>query len=218
MSDGESYGDALHWSFNREHVLFAFLRLDSFGGFLGGALVTVGICVCERLLGYAFDRRWAPERVRRSRRTHALWRAGIYWVLVLLRLAYMLIAMTMHFGLILIAATTLAAGQFFIELRAPPPERDYAPLGREAAPLYPRQSVDPQYRHSHSHSKSQPDGIYPTQVGLGLGRTQPESANVWETGTGPEVARTLLGNGRAKHSTPTPFQIRASGDASSEED
>ncbi|KAJ6541690.1 hypothetical protein B0H19DRAFT_1381303 [Mycena capillaripes] len=99
----EFSGDALHWSFQGSHVLFSFIQLDSFGGFVLGALFTAATCALERLLTFAFEQQWGPTSIRRSRATNACWRAGMYWVLASLRLAYMLIAMTMHAGLILIA-------------------------------------------------------------------------------------------------------------------
>ncbi|KAF7330120.1 hypothetical protein MSAN_02461800 [Mycena sanguinolenta] len=119
--------------------------LDYAGGFVLGALFTTAICLLERLLTFIFESRWAPASVRRLRTANALWRAGLYWVLALLRLAYMLIAMSLNASLILIAVTTLAVGQFFIELRTPPSARggdhEYAPLGD--APTYLASSIDP---------------------------------------------------------------------------
>ncbi|KAJ7361002.1 hypothetical protein DFH08DRAFT_951627 [Mycena albidolilacea] len=129
-------GDTLHWSSQGTHVLFSFIQIDYFGGFVLGALFTTVLCLLERLITYTFETRWAPASIRRVRAANALWRAALYWVLAMLRLAYMLIAMTLNAGLILIAVTTLALGQLCIELRTPPRggDRDYASL--EGAPMY----------------------------------------------------------------------------------
>ncbi|KAJ6520516.1 hypothetical protein C8R45DRAFT_955457 [Mycena sanguinolenta] len=142
-----SESDTLHWSSNGTHVLFSFIQLDYAGGFVLGALFTTVICVLERLLTFIFESRWAPPSVRRLRTANALWRAGLYWVLALLRLAYMLIAMSLNAGLILIAVTTLALGQFLIELRTPPSQRgdhEYAPLGNTPTYLAEPDSAKPE--------------------------------------------------------------------------
>nr|GAT55795.1 predicted protein [Mycena chlorophos] len=227
-----SYGDVIHWSLGGEHVLFAFISLDSLGGFLAGAFVTVVVCACERLLTYASDRRWELAGAGRSRGTQALWRAGMYWILALLRLAYMLIAMTRHSGLILLAATTLAAGQFLIELRTGPEQRtldrDYAPLILDASPLLPRRSIgdDRQTMRIQSHDSQSKieDGFlangheYRHGIGLGIDAGVEESVRAWQSGAGPEAARALLGTGGKGHhvsrgSRSTPFQIGAGEDS-----
>ncbi|KAJ7084745.1 copper transporter [Mycena crocata] len=230
--------DALHWAFKGSHVLFSFIELSSLVGFLFGALLTVGICAAERLLGYAFEHHWGPASVRGSRGGNALWRAGMYWVLACLRLAYMLIAMTMHVGIILVAVTTLAIGQFFIELRRPPRDRDYTPL--EEAPLYTMPSCeDVSAPFRRPRAKSKPDGIFihPTQsnlaradaaaINLGLaGNTErvqasryPNEAAAWEAGKGPDVARSLLGSTNSRGSVGprrAPFQIGGDNDSDSD--
>jgi hypothetical protein len=83
-SDG---GDGyLHWSFQGSPVLFSSVRLDSLGGFVLAALLTVTVCAVERLLSHASERRWGPAWLVRSRGGNAAWRAGMYWVLAALRL------------------------------------------------------------------------------------------------------------------------------------
>ncbi|KAJ7157274.1 copper transporter [Mycena filopes] len=225
----EFFGDSLHWTFDSSHVLLSFIQLSSFGGFLAGALLTVGVCAAERVLGYAYEHHWGPASIRRSRGGNALWRAGMYWVLASLRLAYMLIAMTMNIGLILVAVTTLALGQFFIELRTPPRDREYTPLAEEA-PLYARRpsGEDPTAILQHRRSRSKPDGIFihPKESNIaradtamrGLERVPLESAT-WEAGKGSDAARSLLGNA-AKQARASvgpkraPFQIGGDGDES----
>ncbi|KAJ6489598.1 copper transporter [Mycena vitilis] len=223
-SEAEFWGDTLHWSFDGSHVLFSFFQLDSFGGFVLGALFTAAICVCERLLSFAFDHRWGPASIRRSRAANALWRAGMYWVLALLRLMYMLIAMTMHAGLILVAVTTLAVCQFFIELRTPPPTRDldYTPL--EEAPLYTMPSCEDvgAFRHD-ARAKPRPEEIFihPAQSNVaradalagGTGRMQ----GIREARNGPD-ARSLLGQAKPASVGPrrAPFQLGDPGDSDSD--
>ncbi|KAJ7726408.1 copper transporter [Mycena metata] len=229
-ASGEEYsGDYLHFSLEGSHVLFSFVQLDSFAGFFIGALLTVGICAAERLLGFAYEHQWGPASIRRSRGANALWRAGMYWVLSFLRLAYMLIAMTLNMGLILLAVTTLAVGQFLIELRNPPRDREYTPLGEEA-PLYTRRTSgeDPTALSQHRRSRSKPDSLFthPNESNItradtairGLERVPLESAT-WEKGKGPEAARALLGNNskNARGSVGpkrAPFQIGGDGDDS----
>jgi len=235
-----SDSDALHWGLTGGHVLLSSILLDSFGGFLFGALLTSVICALERLLTFGSESHWGPAWVSRSRGANALWRAGMYWVVVSLRLAYMLIAMTMHVGLILVAVTTLAIGQFFIELRTPPRDRDYVPLSEEA-PLYTLPScedVSAAAAFRRPRSKSKPDDIFihPTQSNLaradaaaltlglggdttlvkGVGTRYPHEAAAWEAGRGPDVARSLLGNGHKRASSGprrAPFQIGGDGDS-----
>ncbi|KAL7285046.1 hypothetical protein ACG7TL_000137 [Trametes sanguinea] len=70
-----------------------------------------------RWLTYAISKHWNPfARNRRpSRMGQALWRACLYWLVTFDRLMYMLIGMTFSFGLIIVAVTCLAIGQFLIE-------------------------------------------------------------------------------------------------------
>ncbi|KAJ7083391.1 hypothetical protein B0H15DRAFT_952079 [Mycena belliarum] len=195
-------GDVLHWSLTDTHVIFASLVLDAPGGFALSSLLVCSICVLERLLSYAYDTRWGPARVRRSRGANALWRAGMYWVLAVLRLAYMLIVMTMHMGLILIAVTTLAAGQFLIELRTPPRDQreSYVPLADADAYVL--------ARRTNGHVK--PGEAFHDPTG-----------DAWEAGKGPDAARTLIG-GASKSARPgprrAPFQIGAGDDSDEDED
>ncbi|KAJ7146396.1 hypothetical protein C8R44DRAFT_757338 [Mycena epipterygia] len=230
--------DALHWSFDGSRVLLPFIQLNSFGGFFLGVLLTIGVCALERLLTFASERHWGPSGIQRSRGANALWRAGLYGVLVSLRLAYMLVAMSMHLGLILSAVTTLVIGQFFIELRMPPRDRDYAPL--EESTLYTMaSSEDVSFQRSHSRSRSKPEDIFihPNQsniaradaaaLNLGLGGTTervqatryPHEAAAWEAGKGPDVARSLLGTNRASAGPKrAPFQIGGDADSDSDSD
>ncbi|KAJ7447254.1 copper transporter [Mycena latifolia] len=223
-------GDSLHWFLKDTHVIFSFIDLGAPGGVVLGALLTVAICALERLLAFATERHWGPARIRGSRGANALWRAGVYWMLALLRLAYMLIAMTMHIGLILIIVTTLAVGQFFIELRTPSRDRtDYAPLD-EDTPLYARPSCeDVAFPPARARSKPEELLIHSAQSSVARAdaalatRTQmryPSETAAWEAGKGPDVARALLGTTTTRASVGprrAPFQI-GGGESESDED
>ncbi|KAI0320073.1 hypothetical protein OF83DRAFT_673976 [Amylostereum chailletii] len=135
----DGWQDRLHTSFIGQHVLVTGIQLSSFGSFCSAALVTMAICLAERMLSLAMARQWTPIRsVRRSRLQTALWRSALHWIATFLRLIYMLIAMTFHLGLIITIvrilcsyplcgnttnqthlptrqATSLSAGQFVIE-------------------------------------------------------------------------------------------------------
>ncbi|KAJ7762316.1 copper transporter [Mycena maculata] len=238
MATEEYSGDALHWTLSGGHVLFSFIQLDSFGSFFLGAVLTSIVCALERLLTFASERHWGPASIQRSRGANALWRSGMYSVVVSLRLAYMLIAMTMHAGLILVVITTLAVGQFFIELRSPPRDRDYAPLSEAA--LYDLPSCEDVSSFRRPRSRSKPDDIFihPTQSSvaradaaalvLGIGgdtaRVQgarfPHEAAAWEVGKGPDVARALLGGNKHNRTNSgprrAPFQIGGDEDSDSD--
>ncbi|PIL31319.1 hypothetical protein GSI_06017 [Ganoderma sinense ZZ0214-1] len=109
--------DHLHWGYLGEHVLVAGLHLDSAWSFFLASLLTICICFSERVLTYVIAKKWHPwsSRGRPSRFGLAVWRTLLYWLVTFERLLYMLIGMTFSFGLILIAVSTLAAGQFVIE-------------------------------------------------------------------------------------------------------
>ncbi|KAJ7194669.1 copper transporter [Mycena pura] len=238
-----SFGDTLHWSFNGSHVLFSFIQLDSSRGFVFGALLTAAICACERLLAYAFEHQWGSARIRRSRFSNALWRTGMYSILTSLRLAYMFIAMTMHIGLILIAVTTLALGQFFVELQMPPTDRpssrecdpsprpchcSYTPLGATRSSYEDFRNSTIQRLRSNPNSDdilhsnfARADSAADRGLTGGAERLQAMSypaqreTAAWEAGTGPDAARSLLGNTK-RGPKRAPFQV--GGDDSDDED
>ncbi|KAH9932080.1 uncharacterized protein BXZ73DRAFT_90016 [Epithele typhae] len=183
MGNGTGWEDHLHWGLLSEHVLVAGLKLDSGWSFFVASLLTIAVCVSERILTYAISQKWNPFLPRGHRPTRlskALWQAMLYWLVTLARLMYMLIGMTFSFGLIIIAVTTLATGQFIIELLdhtpLPPRSRDDSehfykePLlhsdedafGPEPSPVYPpsRPSLGPSPPGGRPRSKSKPDAIF----------------------------------------------------------
>ncbi|KAJ7508465.1 hypothetical protein B0H11DRAFT_1965167 [Mycena galericulata] len=213
---------ALHWRLSGDLVLFSFIRLDSLGGFVLGAVLTSVICALERLLTFALERHWSPRL--RSHGANALWRAVLYWEVVSLRLAYMLIAMTMHIGLILVTVTTLALGQFLIELRTPRDRDSYTPLSESDTTPH---SEDASDSNPLRRPRAKPDAIFihPTQSNLaradaaaltllggdttsrnGVDSRYLHADAAWEAGRGPDVARSLLGNTRSGPRR-TPFMI-----------
>ncbi|KAJ7608650.1 copper transporter [Roridomyces roridus] len=220
-SSADAFHDALHWGFTGDHVLFSSIHVDSLGGFLLGALLTSLVCALERLLTFASEHHWSPGWVARSRGANALWRSGMYSVVVSLRLAYMLIAMSMHAGLLLVLVATLGICQFFIELRTPHrrdlhnytsiPEPDCEDV--HATFQRPRSRSKPEiFIHPMQSNLARADAAALT-MGLandtervdGVGTRYPHEAAAWEAGTGPDVARSLLGNGKGPRRTP--FQI-----------
>ncbi|KAF8921900.1 hypothetical protein CPB85DRAFT_1547644 [Mucidula mucida] len=212
-----NWEDYLHWSFSGAHVLLPAIHLDSFSSFIAGALLSVGVCLTERLVSFASDNRWCPHFVGHGRWQYALWRASLYWVVTFLRLLYMLIAMSFHVGLILVTVTTLAFAQFIIEYQHPP---NYQPLEKESygleQPLLSESSTESTQVSTRPRSKSKPDHIFihpnnsnlaradaaAYQLGIGgntdrvQGHMYAKDAAAWEVGKGKEGARALLGHTR----------------------
>lgn len=116
---GEWEPGHLHWNFSGEHVLVPFIVLTGFPSFLLAALLIVAICVTERIITSYIDAGY-PVELSSSRWRTALRRSLLFWIAVVLRLFYMLIAMTFSIPLILTVATTLALTQFILELRSKP--------------------------------------------------------------------------------------------------
>ncbi|KAJ3806757.1 copper transporter [Lentinula aff. lateritia] len=96
----------LHWSFRGTHILLPGLRLSSFGSFTAASLFVIAICFSERFLSFLSEQEWRPPFVARSRWQNVCWKTALYWVITLLRLLYMLCAMSFHFGLLLVIVRT----------------------------------------------------------------------------------------------------------------
>ncbi|KAL1748952.1 hypothetical protein HDZ31DRAFT_28601 [Schizophyllum fasciatum] len=167
----------LHWGLRGESILLSSLRLDSALGCFAASLLTATICLAERLTTYAHETHWGPAWSERSRWRKALWRSGLYWLASLLRLFYMLIAMSFNVGThgvhqssplsLLCQVTTLATAHFFTELQKctqtesqteyedaeePLLERNPAPIALGSVPQ-PRAATRPR-------SKSKPGDIF----------------------------------------------------------
>ncbi|KAH9950940.1 hypothetical protein B0H21DRAFT_409082 [Amylocystis lapponica] len=216
--------DHMHFSFLGEHVLFPSLHVESAWTFIVASLLTVLICLSERVLTYAISKHWSPRvlRIRQSCVRIAAWRAFLYWLVTFNRLLYMLISMTFNVGLILVTVTTLAAGQFVIEvldIRDTPspadPESIKEPL--LSAHLYDSRAHEhnsyPPEQTGRPRSKSKPDRIFihPNEsniaradaaaMELGIsgdtelvkGNNYPLDGDTWQLGMGRDVARELLG-------------------------
>ncbi|KAI0308359.1 hypothetical protein B0F90DRAFT_162270 [Multifurca ochricompacta] len=198
----DGWEDHLHTSFYGEHVLFAGLRLTSFGTFISAAILSAAICLIERLLTFALSRNWAPFRVFRQSRVHnALWRAGLYAAATLLRLLYMLLSMTFHVWLILIIVLSLAAGQFIIDYFEHPHNPDRRKRKSRSKPVG-------LFIHPNDSNLARADAV---AVELGLHgsaervkgpRTSSDSdvaGSMWEQGRGRDAARALLGSAKQVH-------------------
>ncbi|KAI0066496.1 hypothetical protein BV25DRAFT_1796898 [Artomyces pyxidatus] len=240
----DGWEDRLHTSFIGEHVLFTGLRLTSLGSFLSAAVLTIILCSAERrALTFALARQWNPWRViRRSRLRTALWRTGLYWVVTLLRLLYMLISMTFHVWLIAVIVTSLSVGQFIIEcLDQPhsPGVRDSYRLHEPLlSPTSPIPSDKPYTARPRAKSKSKPAHIFihPNEsniaradavaVEMGLhGSTDrvkshmyPEDAaeTPWQQGKGRDLAREMMGGSRIHSRTESQQKLFRVGDSGSD--
>jgi len=166
--------DYLHWALKGEHVLLQSLHLDSTLHFIAGSLLIIVLCLTERSLTVAISKKWAPfQWTRRSRFWSSAWSASLYWLATMLRLAYMLVAMSYNIGLIVVTATALAAGQFLTEYLNTAPQgsrttsiqRSYhldddepllGTITPEESPIAPR--VQP--KRIHTKARSKPDGIF----------------------------------------------------------
>ncbi|KAF9531880.1 hypothetical protein CPB83DRAFT_785610 [Crepidotus variabilis] len=218
----------LHISFQDEHVLLPFIRLNSFGGFFLAGLLTFVICLAERVVSVALEKQWEPYFLKLGRRRIAMWRTFMFSAVTFLRLSYMLISMTFNLGLLLIIVITLSAAQFFIELSNLPKPPSLAGM-HEAGDYRPLLShTQERQQHSldslkaRSRSRSKPDNIFihPTQsnvaradavaMQMGLahnvervqeyryGGTEP----AWEVGKGKDLARELLSKKDEKQTPP----------------
>ncbi|GBE77260.1 hypothetical protein SCP_0101330 [Sparassis crispa] len=223
MKMSDAWENHLHLSLLGEHVLFRHLQLDSAWTFILASILTVFICLTERLLTYGLSNRWDPSRSCRSgsRLRILVWRTCLYWVVTFDRLLYMLIAMTFNLGLIIITATSLSAGQFVIEYlntpaaHPPDPENVKEPLLSDCyEPPTRRESYPPPVNTTgRPRSKSKPESIFihPSEsniaradvaaMQLGLSgdtdivkwNAYPDNGDAWQLGKGKDVARELLG-------------------------
>ncbi|KAF7436405.1 hypothetical protein PC9H_003238 [Pleurotus ostreatus] len=205
MSDADSddlLGPYLHWSFMGSVILLPSIQLNTFSGFLIGSLLTIAVCVSERLLALLSEKQWAPSSVKHSRWKHAAWRSMLYWMTTFLRLMYMLIAMSFQLGIIIVIVTTLSIAQFFIEYHkgAIPPHQQMGVHGLHQ-PLLDRNGPESPYPllpRTRPGPKTRPGGlfIHPNEsniaradaVALELGYASSSSSNpdhyadeeVWE--------------------------------------
>ncbi|KAJ3922232.1 copper transporter [Lentinula edodes] len=223
---GSAYEEdhVLHWSFRGTHILLPGLRLSSFGSFTAASLFVIAICFSERFLSFISEQEWRPPFVARSRWQNAFWKTALYWVITLLRLLYMLCAMSFHFGTLnpIMKVTSLAVAHLLIEVRKDIQSSDTR--GAYSSIEQPFHDDTPNH-HLPSvrlRSKSKPNGIFihpqhsnlaradaaALQLGLG-GPTERVSGSVyqlkeeasWKTGTGKNVARALLGGSHQQSNT-----------------
>ncbi|KAJ3895138.1 copper transporter [Lentinula edodes] len=222
---GSAYEEdhVLHMSFRGTHILLPGLRLSSFGSFTAASLFVIVICFSERFLSFISEQEWRPPFVARSRWQNAFWKTALYWVITLLRLLYMLCAMSFHFGLLLVIVTSLAVAHLLIEVRKDIQSSDTR--GAYSSIEQPFHDDTPDHHLPSSvrlRSKSKPNSIFihpqhsnlaradaaALQLGLG-GPTERVSGSVyqlkeeasWKTGTGKDVARALLGGSHQQSNT-----------------
>jgi len=213
--------DYLHFSFHDKHVLLYPIKLDSYWSFFFGSILIASICFVERFITFALDKRWKPiTHPRRSRWKNVLSRSIMFWIASMLRLFYMLVAMTFHLGLIMVVATCLSIAYLVTELSEsePLPSNDAYQSLAQSEPVEP---VPLTSISTRPRSRSKPDEIHihPAQSNVAradalahqLGLTSPNKTNAdffpkedaaWELGKGPEMARALLGNSRSPSSRP----------------
>jgi len=109
----------LHFSFQSDTVLFSTLQVSSWPEFCLAAALTCCICLSERAVTLTLKAKYAPALWKResSALKITLWRTVLYAMATTLQLSYMLIAMTLHVGLLLVIVTTLSLCQLYIEYR-----------------------------------------------------------------------------------------------------
>ncbi|KAJ4485729.1 copper transporter [Lentinula aciculospora] len=226
-------GHILHWSFCGTHILFPGLRLTSLGTFTAASLLVIAICLSERFLSFISEQEWRPSFVARSRWQNALWKTALYWVITLLRLLYMLCAMSFHFGLLLVIVTSLAVAHLLVEVRKMQSSDTRGSYTSIEQPFH-----DETPDRQRPRSKSKPDGIFihpqhsnlaradaaALQLGLG-GPTERVSGSEyllkeetsWKSGTGQDAARALLGRSRQYSANQHPSNVGSDTDSSDSE-
>jgi len=144
--------DGLHFTFQSDVVLFSGLQLSSWASFLAASALTGAVCLSERGITLLLARRYYPAKWREdvSPIKITLWRTFLYALAVTLRLLYMLVAMTLHIGIIAVIVILLATGQLYIEYREASEAQSHATT---ASPIRNR-SVYAILPHHHTHSPS----------------------------------------------------------------
>ncbi|KIJ54231.1 hypothetical protein M422DRAFT_25171 [Sphaerobolus stellatus SS14] len=138
----DGWRDILHFDFHGEHVLISGLRLSSWYHFIITSVLAVALCALEKYLSFLLSPKSKVFRHQRSPLRNALMRAGVYWAVTLIRLLYMLLAMTFHVGLIIVVVTTLTAGQFVIDFIETPHHETKQAIEIEDIPLLRRVRLD----------------------------------------------------------------------------
>ncbi|KAG8899954.1 hypothetical protein FRB99_006347 [Tulasnella sp. 403] len=200
-SDSSDYsGGGLHFSFDSDVMLFTSLRLSSWSSFIIVSVFTSCICLAERGITFLLTSKYFPIKWQ-SRSTPCLfaaWRTSLYAMATFLRLAYMLISMSLHIGIIIVIVMSLALGQFFIELRSAGGFSDAhaSSKGTIYSPL-------PSYPTGH------PSGLYRLQDDLELAQS-PSNSGTWDgSREARDKARQIM-LGLNDHSTATsgPFSAQ----------
>jgi len=217
---------SLHWAFRDEYVLVPFLHLTSFSNFLIAGLLAIIICLLERLVTFTLDKHQNGQEILWNRTwwSCACLRFSLYWIATFLRLCYMLIAMTFNIGLILLVVTTLAVGQFFIEVRNASSSLNNNTIASEGRDSEAAEAAEPLLHRleetyplkpfvTRPRCKSKPDDIFihpansniaradafALELGLSDQTQRVQGHNcgqdsTWGVGKGRDMARELLGS------------------------
>ncbi|KAI6031522.1 hypothetical protein BKA83DRAFT_4201556 [Pisolithus microcarpus] len=202
----DGWVDYLHVSFFGEHVLFHWLRLDSFWTFCLSSVLVAMICLVERFLTAFSGKKTRPRWASHSRFACASWDASLYGLVTLFRVLYMLIIMSYQAGIIAVVVISLSVGQFFVEyhlnyVRAADSDRLVSEplLGYPAERLGVRAKSKPAaiFIHPYESNLARADAA---ALELGIaGDTELVAGNrlpddgAWECGKGSIVARELFG-------------------------
>jgi len=222
----DGWVDYLHLGFLGEHILLRSLRLHSFWEFLLSSVLITVVCLSERFLTVVLNKHVQPRWAQRSRLANAVWRSSVYGLVTLLRLLYMLVAMSYQLGAIAVVVVTLSVGQFvseYFEYQEPDWERHVEEplLGTSAGRRRLAGSIRP-----HSRSKPTAILIHPNEsnlaradaaaLELGIagdtelvkGNRAPDGQESWQQGKGRDVAREMFGDAHYRqHSDTNVFDI-----------
>ncbi|KAI9570354.1 copper transporter [Boletus coccyginus] len=203
----DEWVDYLHVEFLGEHILFRFLRLQSFWSFILGSIVITVICLVERFLTVLLNKKIQPSTVRHSRLGIAAWRGVMYGFVTFLRLLYMLVAMSSQLGVIAIVVIALSIGQFAIEYVE---YQEPSSGGQAEEPLI-GTSFERRHPIGRSRTRSKPDDIlihpsesnlaradaFALELGIGsdteLVQGNRADGQSWQLGKGRDVARKAFG-------------------------
>ncbi|KAH7886021.1 hypothetical protein F5I97DRAFT_1189719 [Phlebopus sp. FC_14] len=199
----DGWVDYLHVGFLGEHVLLSSFKLDSFSAFFLSSVVISVICFSERDVH--------PRWTSRSRLANAWWKSALYGLVTLLRLLYMLAAMSYQLGAIAVVVIALSIAQFTIEYL----DHREVELDRHVEEPLLRNSFSRHHpRATRPDARSRPAAMFIHPYESNLARAEAAALELsvagdtdlvngneslddratWQHGKGREVARELLGD------------------------
>ncbi|KAG9314150.1 exonuclease V a 5' deoxyribonuclease-domain-containing protein [Chiua virens] len=207
----DGWVDYLHLDFLGEHILFSFLRLQSIWSFILSSILIAIICLSERFLTLILNKNISPSTLRYSRLATAAWKSSLYGSVTLLRLLYMLIAMSNQLGCVSSSnVITLSIGQFaieYIDYQEPNSDRhveepllgtSYEPFRRRHTNPRVRSKPDNIFIHPNENNLARADAVA-LQLGLAgdtelvQGNNLRADGHSWQLGKGKELARETFG-------------------------